>query len=103
MGCAALQVPDDTLAQLLQRYSEEAKLEGTYFFCRQDNVLQLAMLLERVANLSLEDRSAQKPSLASSISALRGFRLLSSAPMLISMSQLIGRQVPVKRTSTLMQ
>ena len=51
-----LQVPNDSFAQLLNRFSDEAKLEGTFFFCRQDGVMQIAKLLEKVDNLSLEDR-----------------------------------------------
>ncbi|KAL0044525.1 hypothetical protein WJX82_011160 [Trebouxia sp. C0006] len=50
------QVPDDKFADLLRRFSNEAKLEGTFFFCRQDGVMQIAKLLENVDNLSLEDR-----------------------------------------------
>ncbi|DBA92452.1 TPA: hypothetical protein ACH3X1_002686 [Trebouxia sp. C0004] len=50
------QVPDDSFADLLRRFSNEAKLEGTFFFCRQDGVMQIAKLLENVDNLSLEDR-----------------------------------------------
>lgn len=52
-----LQVPNDTFGSLLERFSNEAKLEGTFFFCRQDGVMQVARLLEKVENLSLEDRS----------------------------------------------
>ena len=51
-----LQVPEDTLAQLLQRFNDEARLEGTYFFAKQDSLLKLANLVERIDNLSLEDR-----------------------------------------------
>lgn len=54
--CDAAQVPDDSFAQLLNRFSNEAKLEGIFFFCRQDGVMQIAKLLEKVDNLSLEDR-----------------------------------------------
>lgn len=54
--CDPAQVPDDSFAQLLNRFSNEAKLEGTFFFCRQDGVMQIAKLLEKVDNLSLEDR-----------------------------------------------
>ena len=50
------QVPEDTLAQLLQRFNDEARLEGTYFFAKQDSLLKLANLVERIDNLSLEDR-----------------------------------------------
>ncbi len=49
-------MPDDSFADLLRRFSNEAKLEGTFFFCRQDGVMQIAKLLENVDNLSLEDR-----------------------------------------------
>ena len=52
----SLQVPDDTFASLLNRFSQEAKLGGLFFFCRQDGVMQIAKLLERLENLSLEDR-----------------------------------------------
>ena len=49
-------MPNDSFAKLLNRFSDEAKLEGTFFFCRQDGVMQIAKLLEQVDNLSLEDR-----------------------------------------------
>ena len=44
------------MAQLLQRFNDEARLEGTYFFAKQDSLLKLANLVERIDNLSLEDR-----------------------------------------------
>lgn len=53
-------MPDDSFAKLLNRFSDEAKLEGTFFFCRQDGVMQIAKLLEQVENLSLEDRSVMR-------------------------------------------
>ena len=56
LWCDHPQVPNDSFAQLLNRFSDEAKLEGTFFFCRQDGVMQIAKLLEKVDNLSLEDR-----------------------------------------------
>lgn len=56
MFCNLVQVPNDSFGTLLERFSNEAKLEGTYFFCRQDGVMQVAKLLEKVDNLSLEDR-----------------------------------------------
>ena len=58
IDCASvpLQCPDDSFATLLNRFSDEANLEGTFFFCRQDGIMQIAKLLETVDNLSLEDR-----------------------------------------------
>ena len=42
------QVPDLSFPELLVRFGEEARLDGTYFFCQQDSVLQVARLMERV-------------------------------------------------------
>ena len=63
IGVCNLQVPDDGFAALLSRFSNEAKLEGTFFFCRQDGIMQIAKLLEKIDNLSLEDRYAYRYSM----------------------------------------
>jgi hypothetical protein len=38
------------------RFGAEARVEGTYMFCRQDSVLQAARYLSRVDGLSLQAR-----------------------------------------------
>ncbi|KAK9817863.1 hypothetical protein WJX72_003314 [[Myrmecia] bisecta] len=50
------QLPEESFARLLTRFGEEARLDGTYFFCKQDSVIHLAKLLSRVPSLTLEER-----------------------------------------------
>lgn len=54
-GCSATnaqvfagQLPEATLPQLLTRFGEEARLDGTYFFCKLEPFVRVAKLLERV-------------------------------------------------------
>ncbi len=49
-------MPGTSLVQLLTQFARGARLDGTYFFCNQDQLLTAAKLLGRVAGLSLEDR-----------------------------------------------
>ena len=39
-----------------RRFAEEAQVDGTYMFCRQDSVIQAAKFLSRVNPLSLQVR-----------------------------------------------
>ena len=39
---------------VLGRFAEDAKLEGTYFLCKQESVMRAARLLARVEDLSLQ-------------------------------------------------
>lgn len=41
-------VPELKFHELLLKFGEEARLDGTYFFCQQDNLLELARMLEQV-------------------------------------------------------
>ncbi|KAI8473274.1 MAG: P-loop containing nucleoside triphosphate hydrolase protein [Monoraphidium minutum] len=44
------------LEQLLRRFEAEAKLDGTYFLCNQEGLMQIAKLIKGVPSLSLQDR-----------------------------------------------
>lgn len=44
----------DDFGTLLSKFAEDARLEGTYFLCRQDSVMRAARLLSRVEGLSLQ-------------------------------------------------
>ncbi|KAH9603875.1 hypothetical protein KSS87_013563 [Heliosperma pusillum] len=50
------QIPNTTFAQLLERFSENCRLDGSYFLCHQTNIKKVANMLEKVQGLSLEDR-----------------------------------------------
>ena len=52
------QVPELSLPELLTRFGEEARLDGTYFFCKQESVLDIAKLLERVGSRLLQLNSS---------------------------------------------
>ena len=41
-------------SELIERFGQEARLDGTYFFCRQSSVLALAKLLQPLDKLSLK-------------------------------------------------
>lgn len=42
------QMPEATFPEVLGRFSEEARLDGTYFLCKQDDMATLARALEKV-------------------------------------------------------
>ncbi|XP_021673167.2 DExH-box ATP-dependent RNA helicase DExH18, mitochondrial [Hevea brasiliensis] len=50
------QLPDVTFPQLLEKFGENCRLDGSYFLCRHDNIKKVAYMLEKVQGLSLEDR-----------------------------------------------
>ncbi|KAK9853646.1 hypothetical protein WJX84_009241 [Apatococcus fuscideae] len=50
------QLPGQALPAVLTRFGAEARIDGTFFFCQQDGVIELAQLLERIEGLSLNDR-----------------------------------------------
>ncbi|MQL96735.1 hypothetical protein Taro_029416 [Colocasia esculenta] len=50
------QFPDVPFPQLLDKFRESCRLDGSYFLCRHDHVKKVANMLERVQDLSLEDR-----------------------------------------------
>lgn len=45
-----------TFCQLLEKFSENCRLDGSYFLCRHDHIKKVANMLEKVQGLSLEDR-----------------------------------------------
>lgn len=49
-------LPDLPFHRLITRFAEESRLDGIYFFCRHDPLVQLAKQLERIEGLSLRDR-----------------------------------------------
>lgn len=50
------QVPELSFPEVLARFGQEARLDGTYFLCQQEALLALAKALEQVKGLSLADR-----------------------------------------------
>ncbi|XP_068303053.1 DExH-box ATP-dependent RNA helicase DExH18, mitochondrial [Pyrus communis] len=49
-------IPDVTFCQLLEKFSENCRLDGSYFLCRHDHIKKVANMLQKVPELSLEDR-----------------------------------------------
>jgi len=52
----ASQVPGLPFSTLLTMMAEESRLDGKFFFCKQDPLVEVAKLLESVPSLSLKDR-----------------------------------------------
>ncbi|GAB4847442.1 hypothetical protein Ancab_026499 [Ancistrocladus abbreviatus] len=50
------QLSDVTFCQLLEKFAENCRLDGSYFLCRHDHIKKVANMLEKVQGLSLEDR-----------------------------------------------
>lgn len=50
------QLPNMTFSQLLAKFSESCRLDGSYFLCQQAGIKKVANMLEKVPGLSLEDR-----------------------------------------------
>ncbi|XP_073221293.1 DExH-box ATP-dependent RNA helicase DExH18, mitochondrial-like [Cicer arietinum] len=50
------QFSDLTFSQLLEKFSENCRLDGSYFLCRHDHIKKIANMLERIRGLSLDDR-----------------------------------------------
>ncbi|KAL4197795.1 hypothetical protein AMTRI_Chr04g252920 [Amborella trichopoda] len=50
------QLPNVTFCQLLDKFGENSRLDGSYFLCRHDHIKKVAQMLEKVQGLSLEDR-----------------------------------------------
>lgn len=50
------QLADVTFSQLLQKFAENCRLDGSYFLCKHDHIKKVANMLEKVQGLSLEDR-----------------------------------------------
>ncbi|KAJ1399716.1 P-loop containing nucleoside triphosphate hydrolase [Sesbania bispinosa] len=50
------QLPDITFSQLLEKFGENCRLDGSYFLCRYDHIKKIANMLEKIKGLSLEDR-----------------------------------------------
>eukprot|EP00268_Persea_americana_P008269 TRINITY_DN13199_c0_g1_i1.p1 TRINITY_DN13199_c0_g1~~TRINITY_DN13199_c0_g1_i1.p1 ORF type:complete len:809 (-),score=114.68 TRINITY_DN13199_c0_g1_i1:246-2672(-) len=45
-----------TFCQLLEKFGENCRLDGSYFLCRHDHIKKVAQMLEKVQGLSLQDR-----------------------------------------------
>ncbi|KAJ0907652.1 putative RNA helicase [Helianthus annuus] len=50
------QIANVTFSQLLQKFGENCRLDGSYFLCKHDHIKKVANMLEKVQGLSLEDR-----------------------------------------------
>lgn len=49
-------LPKVTFPQLLDKFAENCRLDGSYFLCQQAGIKKVANMLEKVPGLSLEDR-----------------------------------------------
>ncbi|XP_057975953.1 DExH-box ATP-dependent RNA helicase DExH18, mitochondrial [Malania oleifera] len=50
------QLPNATFSQLLDKFGENCRLDGSYFLCQHAHIKKVANMLEKVQGLSLEDR-----------------------------------------------
>lgn len=50
------QLPNVTFCQLIDKFSESCRLDGSYFLCQNVGMKKIANMLEKVNGLSLEDR-----------------------------------------------
>ncbi|PRQ53629.1 putative RNA helicase [Rosa chinensis] len=50
------QLPNITFCQLLEKFGENCRLDGSYFLCRHDHIKKVANMLQKIQALSLEDR-----------------------------------------------
>ncbi|XP_050381499.1 DExH-box ATP-dependent RNA helicase DExH18, mitochondrial [Argentina anserina] len=50
------QFPDITFSQLLEKFSENCRLDGSYFLCQHHHIRKVANMLQKIQALSLEDR-----------------------------------------------
>ncbi|XP_044468324.1 DExH-box ATP-dependent RNA helicase DExH18, mitochondrial [Mangifera indica] len=50
------QLSNVTFCQLLEKFGENCRLDGSYFLCKHDHIKKVANMLEKVPGLSLEDR-----------------------------------------------
>ncbi|MED6133001.1 hypothetical protein PIB30_024229 [Stylosanthes scabra] len=52
----ASQLPNMTFCELLEKFGESCRLDGSYFLCQYGHIKKIANMLERVQDMSLEDR-----------------------------------------------
>ncbi|KAG8387263.1 hypothetical protein BUALT_Bualt02G0003200 [Buddleja alternifolia] len=52
----ATQLPDMKFSKLLEKFSDNSRLDGSYFLCQHLHIRKIANMLERIKGLSLEDR-----------------------------------------------
>ncbi|KAJ0587074.1 putative methyltransferase transcription factor interactor and regulator CCHC(Zn) family [Helianthus annuus] len=50
------QITDVTFFELLEKFGENCRLDGSYFLCKHNHIKKVANMLEKVQGLSLEDR-----------------------------------------------
>ncbi|KAJ8775005.1 hypothetical protein K2173_020009 [Erythroxylum novogranatense] len=49
-------LPNVSFSRLLEKFSENCRLDGSYFLCKHDHIKKIANMLEKIQGLSLEDR-----------------------------------------------
>ena len=64
-------MPEATFPEVLGRFSEEARLDGTYFLCKQDDMATLARALEKVRRRRCPGSGAE-PGCAASLTLSMG-------------------------------
>ncbi|CAA0842474.1 ATP-dependent RNA helicase SUV3L- mitochondrial [Striga hermonthica] len=50
------QLPDMKFSKLLENFSENCRLDGSYFLCQHMHIRKIANMLDKIQGLSLEDR-----------------------------------------------
>ncbi|KAJ0929927.1 putative methyltransferase [Helianthus annuus] len=50
------QITDVTFFELLEKFGENCRLDGSYFLCKHNHIKKVANMLEKVQGLALEDR-----------------------------------------------
>eukprot|EP01018_Ginkgo_biloba_P029833 Gb_28353 [translate_table: standard] len=56
MEIFAGQLRNSSFCQLLEEFSKNCRLDGSYFLCRHDHIKKVAYMLDKVTGLSLQDR-----------------------------------------------
>ncbi len=54
------QLQDLSIEELLGKFEAEAKLDGTYFFCNQESLTQIAKLIKGVGCMGLHRPQSRK-------------------------------------------
>ncbi|KAH7434613.1 hypothetical protein KP509_06G026000 [Ceratopteris richardii] len=52
----ASQLPEATLAKLFDRFAESCRVDGSFFLCNHENLKQIAGVIDKVKDLTLEDK-----------------------------------------------
>jgi len=92
-------LPDEPLSRLLQRFSEECRLEGRYFLCHYEDLVKVAKVLDRFPALTLRERynfctAPVKTSCAHSMRVFHGYVARYSEGKPVGVQVQVPEQVP---------